>query len=83
MWFFTEIADGFDRMVHEDEVFLDNWVFMLMKENIRLLDLVPLACPRRVVAHDDLQFRLVAELLQVVFPGPIASRVASPAVSAN
>jgi LysM domain len=25
MWFFTEIADGFDRMVHEDEVFLDNW----------------------------------------------------------
>jgi nucleoid-associated protein YgaU len=25
MWFFTEIADGFDRMVHEDEVFLDKW----------------------------------------------------------
>ena len=25
MWLFTEIADGFDRMVHEDEVFLDQW----------------------------------------------------------
>jgi nucleoid-associated protein YgaU len=25
MWLFTEIADGFDRVVHEDEVFLDNW----------------------------------------------------------
>jgi nucleoid-associated protein YgaU len=25
MWFFTEVADGFDRLVHEDEVFLDNW----------------------------------------------------------
>ncbi|MDQ2841476.1 MAG: hypothetical protein M3Y72_10650 [Acidobacteriota bacterium] len=25
MWFFTEIANGFDRMVHEDEVFLENW----------------------------------------------------------
>ncbi len=23
MWFLTEIADGFDRLVHEDEVFLD------------------------------------------------------------
>ncbi len=25
MWFFTKIADGFDRVVHEDEVFLDQW----------------------------------------------------------
>ena len=24
-WFFTEIADGFDRLVHDDEVFIDDW----------------------------------------------------------
>ena len=35
-----------------------------------VFDLVPLTGPRRIVAHDNFQFRLVAELLQVVFPGP-------------
>src|SRR5205809_6386523 len=45
-----------------------------------VLDLVPFARPRRVVADHHFKPGLVAELLQVIFPRPVPGGVASPAV---
>src|SRR5450755_3195580 len=56
--------------------------FMLMKENMRCSILFQLACRRRIMAYGDLHFRLVAEPLQVVLPGPVTGRVTPAAISA-
>src|SRR5450631_226505 len=48
-----------------------------------VLDLIPFACPRWIMADYHFKPGLVAELLEVVFPGPVPGRVASPAVGAD
>src|SRR5207249_782442 len=48
-----------------------------------VLDLVPLAGPRRIVTHHHVQSGFITEALQVVLPGPVATSVAAPAVGAD
>ena len=48
-----------------------------------MFDLVSLAYSLRIEAHHDLQFGLVAELLQVLHPRTVPRRVTSPAVGTD
>ena len=45
-----------------------------------MFDLVPLTCPRRIVAHCYFYAALIAELLQEVLPSPIPGSVAPAAI---
>src|SRR5262249_40167737 len=66
-----EAYQGFSFPVHTD------------KREHPVLDLVPLASPRRIVTHYHLPSGFITEALQVVLPGPVAIPVAAPAVGAD
>src|SRR5437667_1442259 len=66
-----EAYQGFSFPVHTDE-----------REH-PVLDLVPLAGPRRIVTHHHFQSGFITEALQVELPGPVAISVAAPAVRAD
>src|SRR5438094_10668969 len=67
----SKLTRGFSFPVHTD------------KREHPVLDLVPLAGPRRIVTHHHVQSGFLTEALQVVLPGPVATSVAAPAVGAD
>jgi hypothetical protein len=63
MWFLTEIADGFDRIVHKDEIFLENWELRLPPNIFAMKEILSLELRRQLGQDLSSQQRSVKHLL--------------------